>query len=83
MSWKPQKGIFALRFLTKCIKIYAKITEELQEQGLEDSVTVKKTGCMGRCKSAPNLVVLPGKNCYKCFSEEEINSLIDTHFLAK
>ncbi len=63
--------------------IYVKITEELQEQGLESSVTVKKTGCMGRCKSAPNLVVLPGKNRYKCFSEEEINTLIDTHFLSK
>ncbi|MDJ0576820.1 MAG: (2Fe-2S) ferredoxin domain-containing protein [Xenococcaceae cyanobacterium MO_234.B1] len=63
--------------------IYAKITEELQEQGLEDSVTVKKTGCMGHCKSAPNLVVLPDKARYKCFNQEEINSLIDTHFLAK
>ncbi|MDJ0902975.1 MAG: (2Fe-2S) ferredoxin domain-containing protein [Xenococcus sp. MO_188.B8] len=63
--------------------IYEKITEELREQGLEDSVTVKKTGCMGRCKSAPNLVVLPGKNRYKCFSEGEINSLIDNHFPTK
>ena len=63
--------------------IYDKITEELQEQGLEDSVTIKKTGCMGRCKSAPNLVVLPDKARYKCFDQEEINSLIDTHFLSK
>ncbi len=63
--------------------IYEKITEELREQGLEDSVTVKKTGCMGRCKSAPNLLVLPGKNRYKYFSEGEINSLIDNHFLTK
>ena len=63
--------------------IYEKITEEIREQGLEDSVTVKKTGCMGRCKSAPNLVVLPGKNRYKCFSEGEINSLIDNHFLTE
>ncbi|MGK7948745.1 MAG: (2Fe-2S) ferredoxin domain-containing protein [Xenococcaceae cyanobacterium] len=63
--------------------IYEKITEELQEQGLDDSITVKKTGCMGRCKSAPNLVVLPGKNRYKCFNEEKINTLIDTHFLSK
>ena len=63
--------------------IYEKITEELQEQGLEGSVTVKKTGCMGRCKSAPNLVVLPDKARYKCFNEEEVNNLIDTHFLSK
>lgn len=60
--------------------IYEKITEELREQGLEDNVIVKKTGCMGRCKSAPNLVVLPSKNRYKCFSEKEIDSLIDNHF---
>ncbi|MGK7896395.1 MAG: (2Fe-2S) ferredoxin domain-containing protein, partial [Xenococcus sp. (in: cyanobacteria)] len=60
--------------------IYEKITAELREQGLEDSVTVKKTGCMGRCKSAPNLVVLPGKNRYKCISEGEISGLIDNHF---
>ena len=64
-------------------EIYEKITEELRGQGLDDSVTVKKTGCMGRCKSAPNLVVLPGKNRYKCFNEEKINALIDTHFLSK
>ena len=63
--------------------IYEKITEELQEQGLDDSITVKKTGCMGRCKSAPNLVVLPDKARYKRFNEEEVNSLIDTHFLTK
>ena len=64
-------------------EIYNKITDELRGQGLGDSVTVKKTGCMGRCKSAPNLVVLPGKNRYKCFNEEKINTLIDTHFLSK
>ena len=64
-------------------EIYEKITEELRGQGLDDSVSVKKTGCMGRCKSAPNLVVLPGKNRYKCFNEEKINALIDTHFLSK
>ena len=63
--------------------IYAKITEELQEQGLEESITVKKTGCMGRCKSAPNLVVLPDKARYKYFNKEEVNNLIDSHFLAK
>ncbi|MDJ0690340.1 MAG: (2Fe-2S) ferredoxin domain-containing protein [Xenococcaceae cyanobacterium MO_188.B32] len=60
--------------------IYEKITEELRGQGLGNSITVKKTGCMGHCKSAPNLVVLPDKARYKCFSEEEVNNLIDTHF---
>lgn len=64
-------------------EIYDKITEELRVQGLDDSVTVKKTGCMGRCKSAPNLVVLPGKNRYHRFNEEKIQTLIETHFVSK
>lgn len=38
---------------------------------------------MGRCKSAPNLVVLPDKARYKYFNKEEVNNLIDSHFLAK
>ncbi|MEM8831135.1 MAG: (2Fe-2S) ferredoxin domain-containing protein [Cyanobacteria bacterium P01_G01_bin.19] len=63
--------------------IYEKITEELQEQGLEDNITVKKTGCMGRCKAAPNLVVLPDKARYKRFNKEKVNNLIDTHFVTK
>ena len=63
--------------------IYDKITEELQEQGLENSITIKKTGCMGRCQSAPNLVVLPDQARYKYFNEENVNSLIDTHFLSQ
>ena len=64
-------------------EIYNRITEELRGQGLDDRITVKKTGCMGRCKSAPNLIVLPGKNRYKCFNQEKINTLIDTHFLSQ
>ena len=83
-----RKGKILLCKKSSCWKrggkaIYEKITEELQEQGLEDSVTIKKTGCMGHCKSAPNLVVLPDKARYKCFDKEQVNNLIDNHFLTK
>jgi (2Fe-2S) ferredoxin len=59
--------------------IYHKIQEELQSRGLEDHVTVKKTGCMRHCKQAPNLVALPDKVRYHCFQEGEVSKLIDTH----
>jgi (2Fe-2S) ferredoxin len=61
-------------------RIYEKITEELKSLGLDNQIMIKKTGCMGRCKSAPNLVVLPDKQKYSCVSECEISDLINTHF---
>lgn len=60
-------------------EIYEKLTEEIQKQGLQDSVIVKKTGCMGRCKYAPNLTVLPDKTRYQCFKEQDVCKLIDNH----
>jgi (2Fe-2S) ferredoxin len=60
--------------------IYEEIVDELKDKGLEDHVSVKKTGCMGHCKSAPNLVVLPDNIRYKRFKQKNINSLIETHF---
>lgn len=62
--------------------IHGKVKDELTEQGLKNNVSVKKTGCMGRCKSAPNLVVLPGNIRYKRFSHKNVNNLIETHFLS-
>jgi (2Fe-2S) ferredoxin len=60
--------------------IYERLTEELRLRGLENSVTVKKTGCMGRCKTAPNLVTLPDKTRHQCFDQEKVGQLIETHY---
>jgi (2Fe-2S) ferredoxin len=62
-------------------EIYHKLQQELQEQGLDSCVMIKKTGCMGNCKKAPNLVVLPDKTRYQNFNDEKVCQLIDTHFL--
>jgi (2Fe-2S) ferredoxin len=61
---------------------YGKIADELKARNLEGNVSVKKTGCMDRCKAAPNLVVLPGKARYKRFNPKNVDRLIKTHFVS-
>jgi (2Fe-2S) ferredoxin len=40
-------------------EIYSALVEQLNSHHLNDSVTLKSTGCLKCCKQAPNLVVLP------------------------
>ncbi|USR92998.1 (2Fe-2S) ferredoxin domain-containing protein [Phormidium yuhuli AB48] len=56
------------------------LKQKLDEQGLGDSIQVQATGCLKRCKSAPNLVVLPQKARYSDIKPKEIPALLDQHF---
>ncbi|WP_181243658.1 (2Fe-2S) ferredoxin domain-containing protein [Chamaesiphon polymorphus] len=40
-------------------EIYSALVEQLNSHDLNDSVTLKSTGCLKCCNQAPNLVVLP------------------------
>ena len=55
------------------------LESELRNSGLEDSVTIKGTGCMKNCKSGPNLV-MPDKTRYSKIQAEQVPALIDKHF---
>ncbi|MDJ0705730.1 MAG: (2Fe-2S) ferredoxin domain-containing protein, partial [Leptolyngbyaceae cyanobacterium MO_188.B28] len=62
-------------------KAICKLLEsELREQGLTDQITIKLTGCMGHCKSGPNLVFMPDKARYRHVSPKMIPNLINQHF---
>jgi len=55
------------------------LESELRNSGLENSVTIKGTGCMKNCKSGPNLV-MPDKTRYSKIQAEQVPALIDKHF---
>ena len=55
------------------------LESELRNSGLENSVTIKGTGCMKNCKSGPNLV-MPDKTRYSKIKAEQVPALIDKHF---
>ena len=55
------------------------LESELINNGLENSVTIKGTGCMKNCKAGPNLV-MPDKTRYSKVKAEQVPALIDKHF---
>ncbi len=59
--------------------VHERLEKRLSDRGLSDAVTIKKTGCMDRCKSGPNLVVMPGKARYSRVGKADIETLIDQH----
>jgi (2Fe-2S) ferredoxin len=56
-------------------EVYSALVEQLNSHNLNDSVTLKATGCLKCCKKAPNLVVLPvGKTAVAATSMREHQS---------
>jgi (2Fe-2S) ferredoxin len=45
--------------------LWDRLDQILQEHNLDQHVTIEQTGCLKRCSSSPNLVIMPGKHQYK------------------
>ena len=52
----------------------------LANHGLADTVQVKLTGCMDKCKAGPNMVVMPDKQRYTKVKPAQVPNLIGQHF---
>jgi NADH:ubiquinone oxidoreductase subunit E len=52
------------------------LQETLQKQGLEQQVTIVKTGCMDRCKAGPNVVIMPNKTRHTRVQLSEVPALV-------
>jgi Respiratory-chain NADH dehydrogenase 24 Kd subunit. len=61
-------------------KVCALLEKELAQRGLQDRVTIQKTGCLKKCKSGPNIVMLPDKTRYSKVESKQIPGLIEQHF---
>ncbi len=59
-------------------EIYSALTEQLDSHNLNDSITLKSTGCLKYCKQAPNLVVLPDRSRYHNVRSSQIPAIIST-----
>lgn len=65
---KPQIKILVCQ-KSGCLKRGGKelcqaLDQTLRDRDLKQSVTIKRTGCLKRCSSAPNLVIMPGNQRY-------------------
>lgn len=61
-------------------KVCHQVEATLAATGLTDTVQVKLTGCMDRCKAGPNMVVMPDKQRYTKVKPAQVPGLIEQHF---
>ncbi|MGF1600434.1 MAG: (2Fe-2S) ferredoxin domain-containing protein [Thermosynechococcaceae cyanobacterium] len=56
------------------------LTKGLKKTGLKKDVMLQDIGCMGKCKSGPNLFVLPDKTRYTHVRPKQVAGIIQQHF---
>ncbi len=49
---------------------------ELRSHGIADQVEIKPTGCLKQCKTAPNLIVMPGRIPYSRVQPQQVSQLM-------
>jgi len=53
----------------------------IREKGLtgKGGIRINKTGCLGRCGDAPNIVIYPDGVWYKYYGKDDIDEIIEQH----
>lgn len=63
------------------LKIYDKLQEEINKNGLSKEVQVVKTGCFGLCANGPIMIVYPEGTFYSMVNVEDIPEIVSEHLL--
>lgn len=62
-------------------KIKAKLVEAIEQHNLTDEINIIETGCMGPCDYGPVMMVYPEGIFYKKLTVEDIDELVEEHFM--
>ncbi len=57
------------------------LEESLRDRGLDDKVQIKRTGCLKDCKRGPNVVMMPDKKRYSQVTLQQVETLLEKHFI--
>src|SRR5699024_10051452 len=57
------------------------LEEKVKENELEDEIKVVLTGCFGLCESGPNIVIYPDGIFYSHVKLEDIDEIVEKHFV--
>jgi (2Fe-2S) ferredoxin len=84
-SNKPKKASILICQKSSCWKrggeaVYETLTQNLDKHGLAEVVSIKTTGCLKKCKKAPNLVFMPDSAHYSYVGPQQIEGLLHKHF---
>lgn len=62
-------------------KIYENLIAGIKEHGLEDRITVVKTGCFGFCEKGPIVKVMPENSFYVNVKPEDVKEIVEEHLV--
>ncbi|NLY10756.1 MAG: NADH-quinone oxidoreductase subunit F [Firmicutes bacterium] len=62
-----------------CQKVYDKMEETLKATGLDESIKLIQTGCMGACQLGPVVMVYPGEYHYCHVGEDDVSEIVEKH----
>ncbi len=62
----------------KSLKVVEALKAAIKEQGIEDKVEIKKTGCHGFCEMGPIMVVEPENIFYRKVKPEDVGEILST-----
>ncbi|MBU1163559.1 MAG: NAD(P)H-dependent oxidoreductase subunit E, partial [Proteobacteria bacterium] len=60
----------------KSIKVISALEDELNNQGLQEKVEIKRTGCHGFCEMGPIMVIEPANIFYRQVTSEDIADIV-------
>lgn len=61
--------------------ILGNLKQELEKKGLEDQVSVVKTGCFGFCEKGPIVKIMPDNTFYTQVKPEDAKEIIEEHVI--
>lgn len=59
-------------------KVYQAFVEEIQKNGLQKKVDIRRTGCHGFCERGPLVVIFPEEICYLKIKPEDVPEVVAT-----
>ncbi len=66
-----------------CEQVYQAFAEELQKNGLDKKIDIRRTGCHGYCERGTIVVIFPEKTCYLRVKPEDVSEIISTTLVEK
>jgi Ferredoxin len=62
-------------------KLMNKFSQAIMSKKLMDKVQIVATGCIGPCQAGANVLVYPEATMYSLVDENDVNEIVDQHFI--
>jgi len=63
--------------------VYEAFVEEIQKNGLQEKVDIRRTGCHGFCERGTLVVIFPEETCYLRVKPDDVPEIVSTTLIQK